>query len=177
MSQILLTGDGLSIEGNFVDPQAPDAVRRLRELLGPEDLQCPVGVIGSGRTGHWLRSGVHLMTQRSEAELVVFSVRFEADAGPFADKGAHVSPFRGTVSVFGMLFRGGEGERQVWSLPGVRGFGALPSVKIGSLFLAFQLRRGLGKFGKRTGARRLVHLSVSWGEPKSFPSGSSSRST
>jgi hypothetical protein len=152
-----------------VDVFASDAVSRLRELLGPQDLRRPVGVFGSGRTGHWLASGVLLVSQLDETDLVSMFVFFDPTAAPYLDVAVPTAGFRGEVVVMDRSFRGGEREDDVWTLPGAQGFASMPSVRDGELFVGFVLPRSIGKFGKRTGARRLAQISAEWGGPKPFP--------
>jgi hypothetical protein len=166
---ITLRGRDVLIGEVAVDVFASDAVGRLRELLGPQDLRRPVGAFGSGRTGHWLASGVILVSQLNETELVSMFVFFDPTAAPYLDVAVPTAGFRGEVVVLERSFRGGEREDDVWTLPGVQGFASMPSVRHGDLYEGFLLPRAIDKFGKRTGARRLAQITAEWGGPKPFP--------
>lgn len=166
---LVLSGAGIDIDGHLVDVGGREVIRQLRGILGPEDNSAPVGVRGTGRTGHWLRSGVVLISEKNEAELVELHVCFEEGAGPFSDAVPSAARYDGEAVVLGRAFRGGEEEKVVWGLPGVYGFGSLPSARDGRLLVGFSMRRRVGRFGRRTGPRCLVRLSAEWRGVRPFP--------
>ncbi len=169
MFDLQFTDVGITVGDRSVDVRSSHAVAGLRDLLGPERLQRPVGVRGSGVTGHWLDSGVFLMSQLEESELVEVSVCFDQAAPRFPETPADFRSFLGRVLVAEWAFCGGDAERTILGLPDLEGFGGMRSVETGTIHVGFTLLKQMGRFGKRTGSRRLARIEVSWDGPKPFP--------
>lgn len=169
MFDLHFTDAGIAVGDRGVDVRSAHAVAGLRDLLGPEIHQRPVGVRGSGRTGHWLTSGVFLMSQLDESELVEVIVCFDPAVPRFPEPPADFPSFLGRVLVADGAFSGGDAERAILALPELEGFGGARSVKAGTLHVGFALLKQMGRFGKRTGSRRLARIDVSWDDPKPFP--------
>lgn len=166
--RIALEPAGLRVGGELVAFGARDAVHQLRELLGPEYAQRHVGV-GSGRTGHWLESGVFVVSQLAETDLVYVDICFDASVATFNSVIEMRAPYVGEIVAFGRTFRGGEREREIRSLAGIEGLAGMLHVRDGDLYVGLDLPRAVGKWGKRTGARRLARISASWGGVRPFP--------
>jgi hypothetical protein len=169
MTTITLSESGLRVNEIAVDVSTRGNIQVLRELLGPEVAQHSVGMREMNRTGHLLDSGIFLLSDASDSTLHSLYVCFADAEPPFSLTLESQRNFSGVVVVNGRTFKGGEGERVVWSTPGIEGFGERPSFRVGSLFVGLRLRRSIGRFGKRTGSRRLVQLSAQWGGVKRFP--------
>jgi hypothetical protein len=161
MSSIEFTSNGIVLNNISLDMRSPFAVPRLVDLLGPELHRLPVGVSGSGRTGHWLASGVLLLSQSEADTLVSLIVIFDPNGDPFRDVVGKAPIFGGEIVINGQEVRGGESEAVVWSLPGVEGIGTRPFLRDGDLFVGFDLKRPGAKRLRRP--RVLVSLAAEWG--------------
>jgi hypothetical protein len=169
MTALTLNEEGIFAGGVQIACTQADAVQRLREHLGPQHDERPIGVAGSGRTGHWLSSGVIVVSQSGGSELVSVYVCFETSFAPFANVALLATPFVGSVQVATATFRGGESESAVRCFPEMGGFAGELSWRRGALFVGFSLERRVARFGNKTGGRRLVQISAEWGGLKPFP--------
>src|SRR6266568_8840626 len=62
-ARVILEDSGVVVGDDVVDVTAPSATKKFCELLGPEIQTTIAGVRGSGRTAHWLGSGVVVVTE------------------------------------------------------------------------------------------------------------------
>ena len=170
MTDLELSDAGLAIDGQFVDVFAVDAVHRIRGILGPEICASHHGVEGTGRTAHWLKSGIVLISQSQQQVLVEIRVCFDLlELDTLPPMPMEFSRFSGSTLVEGERFVGGESEATVRRLPGISGFGGMLDVRRGRLFVGFDFRKPRNRLGKRSGSRRLVQISAEWGGVKPFP--------
>lgn len=167
---VLLDDAGTTLRGRRVDPRSATATQQLIELLGPEIKTTVAGVNGSGRTAHWLQSGVVVVSEDALNDaLVMLFVCFDADDGsPYAERFPSVPPFRGFVRCGEHAFSGGEPDEVVGRISGLRGYGGMRMVNFGRLLVAFYSKKPRRLSGKRSGARRLVRLSAEWGTVEGF---------
>jgi hypothetical protein len=167
---LVLDDSGILVGEQRIDPFSPSASRQVRQLLGPEILTTVAGVKGSGRTAHWLQSGVVVVTEDAMSEaLVMLFVCFDADdSSPYAERPPEIPVFRGSVRCREHVFSGGEPDAVVQRIPGLRGYGGMRMVNFGRLLVAFYLTRPRGPTGRRSGRRRLVKLSAEWGVVRGF---------
>jgi hypothetical protein len=167
---VALDDTGITVRGEHIDPYARTATRRLRELLGPEIQTTVAGVDGTGRTAHWLESGVVVVSDDYlHDELVMLFVCFdEKDSSPYPHRLSTLPPFHGSVRCAEYVFSGGEADDAVQQIPNLRGYGGMRSVKLGQLLVGFDLRKPLSPYGRRVGRRRLVQMSAEWGGVKPF---------
>jgi hypothetical protein len=167
---LTLLEHGIGFRRGLVDIADEEVVSKLFTLLGPE-IQCTVaGVKGSGRTAHWLSSGIVVVTQSRDTELVTLFVCFdERDSSPYPQVLEVVPSFHGAVVVDDTAIQGGEPESQVLKDPKVQGFGGMYHRDLGDLHVGIHCRKPINKLGRRSGQRRVVRVAAEWGCIKGFP--------
>ena len=150
-----------------IDTLAPNAAQRLRELFGPV---ISVHVFpGVGNAAELLATGLILLGSKETDTLESLMVCFDArDASPYP--AFVVTPaFTGDIQFDTLHIRGSEDEASLLRQPGASGIAGLIDVRTEGLSLGFFTKKRLGRFGKRTGRRRLVLLIAEWGGVKPFP--------
>jgi hypothetical protein len=163
VARIEFHSDGVSLDGRKIASTEPHFVALMEELLGPEEKRTVAGVKGSGRSAHWLNSGVVLVTQDADCSLVSMYVCLDSeDSSPYPQTMARVPAFDGELVICGQRLRGGATERDVAAIGNLSGFGGMPAVDDGSLHVGFDLRRRLTPTGNRAGERRLVQVVAEW---------------
>lgn len=165
---IELIGTGIVFAGEHVDMLAHGAAQRLRELFGP--VVSSYVFPGMGRAAQLLASGLILLVEEETDAVVSLMVCFDAlDASPYrAFPEAPV--FTAAIEFGGQSVSGSEPESSLLRIPGVSRIGGLFDLKLGELSIGLDTRKRLGRFGKRTGKRRLVLLTAEWGGVKPLPS-------
>lgn len=148
-------------------PGGVDVAKRLRALLGP--IISTYSFANTGRTAQALKSGIILLVQDRDDELLAFSVCFDPkDFIPYPAL-SETAIFSGYVECGEQRFSGGESEPEILRVPGVTGFAGVYTMDVGALHVGLRFQKRRNKFGKRTGQRRLVLLDAGWGGVKPFP--------
>jgi hypothetical protein len=163
---ISLLANAVLYRGEQIDPLAPDAAARLRELLGPAIASHSFP--GSTRTAEVLRGGVILLTQDGGTELLSLLVCFDPQDGSPYSAFRELPVFPGEVECAGPRFFAGESEAAVRKLPGIRGFAGALTMDLGSLHLGLHFKKPRDQSGTRTGDRQLVYVTAEWGGIKGF---------
>jgi len=161
---------GITARGQHVDSRAPGALQQLSDLLGPEIQTTVAGVNGSGRTAHWLQSGVVLVNEDATpgALLSLYVCFDEDDSSPYPDRVSRVARFRGSLHVDGHVFSGGEPEASLLRIPRMEGFAGMLVLRYDGLRVGFALRKPRAPTGKRIGSRRLVQIVADWSPLRGF---------
>jgi hypothetical protein len=168
--EITFSETGMLLERAPIDVFELHAMAQIEAVLGKAPRTFHVGVAGTGRTGHAFVGGIIAVSQRLETDLVEILLPFQVDDGvPWTSAPTELHNFTGVARIGSHTFRGGELERDVLGVPGVSGIAGDLSLKLGELRVSFTMTKSRNRFGKRTGARRLVAMSASWGGVRPFP--------
>jgi hypothetical protein len=165
---IKLLGNGVRVAGEHIDTLAHGAARRLRELFGP--IVSSYVFPGVGRAAQLLASGLILLIDEETDEVKSLMVCFDArDASPYPAF-SEVPVFTAAIEFGGQRVGGPEPESSLGRIPGASRIAGMFRLKMGELSIGLHTRKRLGRFDKRTGARRLVLLVAEWGGVKPFRS-------
>ena len=165
---IELLGNGVRVGDEHVDTLAPGAAQRLRELFGP--IVSTYVFPGVGRAAQLLASGLVLLLDEETDAMKSLMVCFDArDASPYPAF-PEVPIFTAAIEFGGQRVGGPELESSLLRIPGVSSMAGLVRLKMGELSIGLHTKRRKGRFGKRTGSRRLVLLDAEWGGVKPFGS-------
>jgi hypothetical protein len=151
-----------------IDTLANGATQRLRELFGP--IVAAHVFPGVGRVAQLLAFGLVLLVEEKTDALVSLMVCFDARDGSPYPAFSEVPVFTAAIELGAERVNGSEQESLLLQIPGVSAIGGLLSLRRGELSIGFRTKRRLGRFGKRTGSRRLVLLDAEWGGVKPFGS-------
>lgn len=168
MTSIVLRERDMLVDGNRIEVFGGDASHRLVDALGPELFVTEAGVRGVFRTAHWLKSGVVVVSQDVDDDLIMLYVCFSPDSSPYPQHAPEVAVFDGTVQIGERTFRGNESEQTVRQSAGIEGMGGMLSTRVGELFVGLYLPKTPNRFLERKGPRRLQRVSAEWGGVKPF---------
>jgi hypothetical protein len=161
---IELLDTGIRVGDERIDTLAPGAAQRLRELFGP--VVASYVFPGVGRVAQLLASGLILLLDEETDAIKSLMVCFDAeDASPYPAF-SEVPIFTAAIEFGGHRIGGPELESSLLRIPGVSKMAGLVRLKIGELNIGLHTKKRRGRFGKRTGPRRLVLLNAEWGGVK-----------
>jgi len=172
---IELLGNGIRVGDEHIDTLAPGAAQRLRELFGP--IASSYVFPGVGRAAQLLASGLILLLEEEPDAMKSLMVCFDAeDASPYPAF-SEVPIFTAAIEFGGQRVGGPELESSLLRIPGVSSIAGLVRLEMGELSVGLHTKKRRGRFGKRTGARRLVLLDAEWGGVKQlgFPGAQAAR--
>jgi hypothetical protein len=163
---IELLGNGVQVGDQHIDTLAHGAAQRLRELFGP--IVSSYVFPGVGRAAQLLACGLILLLDEETDGVKSLMVCFDArDASPYPAF-PEVPIFTAAIEFGGQRVGGPELESSLLRIPGVSRMAGLVRLKMGELSIGFHTKKRQGRFGKRTGPRRLVLLNAEWGGVKPF---------
>jgi hypothetical protein len=164
------TDHAVVIGGTAVEVERPNAFEELVAILGPPMASRPGSAHPTGCGTIFFSEGFIVTYEESPRRLLSFFVCFEGrDGNPFGDVIEEAAVFPGRVIVAGYTLQGGDDESKIWRIQGLQGIASAPDFTRGNLYVGLLLRRSRGRFGKRTGPKRLVQVVAEWGGVKPFP--------
>ena len=163
---ISLLPTAVRIGDQQIDILATDAAPKLRECLGPKIASHSFP--GTARTAELLRGGAILVTENGGTQLLLLTICFDAQDGSPYSAFIETPVFSGAVECAGHRFLGQEKERAMRRQASIHGFAGALKIDVGEIHIGLWFRKPKNRFGKRSGERRLVSLSVEWGHVKGF---------